>query len=124
MSELTCLKLSVVLWLVHILIQAGFGNVELPFGYLFTARDTPVPPKGVMFGRATRALGNYVENLAPFVALDLGLIATNHDGGFGPTLWIIARVVYIPLYLFSVTYGRSAAWGVGVAAILMMLFRL
>ena len=124
MSELTCLKLSVALWIAHIVIQAAFGNVELPFGYLFTARDTPAQARGVMFGRATRALANYVENLAPFVALDLGLIATNHSGGFAPTLWILARVVYIPLYLFSVTYGRSAAWGVGVAAILMMLFRL
>ena len=124
MSNLTCLKLSIVLWLVHILIQAIYGNMETPFGYLFTARDKGVEPKGVMFGRASRALGNYTENLVPFVALDLALIATNHPGGFGPTLWILARIVYIPLYLFAVTYARSLAWGAGVVAILMMLAQL
>ena len=36
MSELTCLELSVVLWLVHVLVQASFGNAQMPFGYLFT----------------------------------------------------------------------------------------
>ena len=39
MSELTCLELSVVLWLVHVVLQAVTGNVALPFGYLFTSRD-------------------------------------------------------------------------------------
>jgi len=124
MSEITCLKLSIILWLVHIVIQASFGNVELPFGYLFTSRDTPAQPKGVMFGRASRALGNYTENLVPFAAVDLALIATNHTGGIGPTLWILARIAYIPLYLFAIAYARSAAWGTGVAAVLMMLAQL
>ena len=30
MSELTCLELSVVLWLVHVLVQASFGNAQMP----------------------------------------------------------------------------------------------
>ncbi len=34
MSELTCLELSVVLWLVHVLVQASFGNAQLPSRYL------------------------------------------------------------------------------------------
>jgi uncharacterized MAPEG superfamily protein len=124
MSATVCLELSVVLWLAHVVIQAAFGNVELPLGYLFTPRDAPTQAKGVMFGRATRALANYVENLAPFVALDLGLIVTNHGAGFGPTLWILCRIIYIPLYLFGVTYARTAAWGVSVVALIMMLRRL
>ena len=28
MSELTCLELSVVLWLVHVLVQASVGNTS------------------------------------------------------------------------------------------------
>ncbi len=84
MSELVCLEIGVVLWLVHVLIQAGLGNSALSAAYLFSARDAPLKPKGVLFGRATRALANYVENFAPFVALDLALMVTNHGGGFGP----------------------------------------
>jgi uncharacterized MAPEG superfamily protein len=124
MSELVCLELSVVLWVVHVLIQAGFGTSTLPAGYLFTPRDTPAQARGAMFGRATRALANYVENLVPFVALDLALIATHISGGFGPTLWILARIVYIPLYLFAVTYGRTAAWAISVVGLVMMFTRL
>ena len=83
MSELTCLELSVALWLVHVLVQATVGNVELPFGYLFTSRDKPAASSGLLFGRATRALANYVENLTPFVAVALALIVTQRTGGSG-----------------------------------------
>ena len=124
MSALVCLELSVVLWIAHVLIQGAFGNIALPPGYLFTPRDAPPQAKGVMFGRATRALANYVENLTPFVALDLGLIVTHHGAGFGPTLWIVCRIIYIPLYLFGVVYARTAVWLVSVVALIMMLIRL
>jgi uncharacterized MAPEG superfamily protein len=124
MSELTCLELSVVLWLVHVVIQAAVGNVELPSGYLFTSRDKPAAVSGLIFGRATRALANYVENLAPFVALALALIVTQRAGGLGATIWILARIVYIPLYLFDVVYGRTAIWAISIVGLVMMLTRL
>jgi uncharacterized MAPEG superfamily protein len=127
MSELTCLELSVVLWIVHVLIQAEAGNAGLPSGYRFTPRDKPVAPSGVMFGRATRALANYVENFTPFVAVALALIVTQRTGGsgaLGATIWILARIVYIPLYLFGVIYARTLVWGVSIVGLVMMLTRL
>jgi uncharacterized MAPEG superfamily protein len=127
MSELTCLELSVVLWVVHVLIQAGAGSSAFPFGYLFTPRDEALAAKGLVFGRATRALANYVENLTPFVALALALIVTQRTGGsgaLGATIWILARIVYIPLYLFGVVYARTAVWAISVVGLLMMLARL
>ena len=124
MSELVCLELSVVLWIVHVLIQGGIGNSVFPRGYLATARDQALNTGNVYHGRATRALANYVENLAPFVALDLGLIATHHPGGYGATLWILARAVYIPLYLFGVPWVRTLAWLASLIGLIMMLVRL
>ena len=124
MSELTCLELSVVLWIVHVVFQAAYGNAELPSGYLFTSRDKPPAPSGLIFGRATRALANYVENLTPFVALALALIVTQRAGGLGATIWILARIVYIPLYLFDVVYGRTAIWAISIVGLVMMLTRL
>ena len=127
MSELTCLELSVALWVVHILVQAGVGNVELPSGYLFTSRDKPAAASGLLFGRATRALANYVENLTPFVAVALALIVTQRTGGsgaLGATIWIVARIVYIPIYLFGLVYVRTAVWTVSIVGLLMMLSRL
>ena len=124
MSEILCLELGVVLWIVHVLVQGGIGNAVFPTGYLATARDAQATSNSVYFGRATRALANFVENFVPFVALDLGLIVTGHHGGYGATLWILARAVYIPLYLFGVPYVRSVVWAVSLIGLVMMLVRL
>ena len=127
MSELACLELGVALWIFHVLVQAGVGNVELPSGYLFTSRDKPAPASGLLFGRATRALANYVENFTPFVAVALALIVTQRTGGsgaLGATIWVLARIVYIPLYLFGVVYARTAVWALSIVGLGMMLSRL
>jgi uncharacterized MAPEG superfamily protein len=78
----------------------------------------------VFHGRAKRALGNYVENFTAFVALDLAFIALHQSGGIWPTVWILARILYLPLYVFGVIYVRSTVWGVSLLAIIMMLIRL
>ena len=124
MTELTCLELSVILWLAHVLTQAITARGEFGDDYLFSPRDGKVSAKGLNLGRATRALHNYIENYVPFVAVDLALIATGHTGGIGATIWIIARIIYLPMYMMGVKYVRTACWVVGVIGLLMMLGRL
>ena len=124
MSELLCLELSVIWWVVHVLCQAITARSEFGDAYLFSPRDANVQAKGPVCGRATRALRNYVENLVPFVALDLALIVTQHTGGLGATLWIIGRVIYLPIYLAGIPYLRTAAWALSIVGLLMMLVRL
>ena len=127
MSELTCLELSVLLWVVHVVVQAGTANAALPLSYLLSSRDAPAEPKGSaaeMAGRSRRALANYLESFTAFAALDLAFIALHWSAGVWPTVWIIARILYLPLYLFNVIYARTLAWGVSLLAIVMMLIRL
>jgi uncharacterized MAPEG superfamily protein len=124
MSELTCLELSIVLWIVHVVVQAAFSGSALNPAYLAGPRDQKLEPKGVLYPRATRALDNYVENFTAFVAADLGLIATQHTGGLGATIWILARIVYIPLYVYGVPVARTICWVVSIVGLLMMLARL
>jgi uncharacterized MAPEG superfamily protein len=127
MSELTCLELSVALWLVHVLVQGAIGNAVMPSGYLATARDKPAEARGVMYGRATRALANYLENFTPFVALALALMVTQRAGGagaIGATNLILARIVYLPTYVFGIIYVRSALWVISIVGLVMMLWRL
>ena len=124
MSEVTCLELSVLLWIAHVVCQALTAHGEFGSAYLVGPRDTNRAVKGIVHGRATRALNNYMENLAPFVGLDVALIATQHTGGLGATIWILGRIAYLPLYLLGVSFARSAAWGVGLVGLLMMLGRL
>jgi uncharacterized MAPEG superfamily protein len=126
-SELTCLELSVVLWLVHVLVQAGFGNAQMPSGYLATSRDKPAEARGVLYGRSCRALANYLENFTPFVAVALALIATQRTGGagaIGATIWILARIVYLPIYVLGIIYVRTLVWVISIVGLVMMLARL
>ena len=127
MSELACLELSVVLWLVHVLVQATFGNTQLPSRYLLSSRDEPAKARGVLYGRACRALANYLENFTPFVAVALALMVTQRTGGagaIGATIWILARVVYLPIYVSGIIYVRTIVWVISIIGLVMMLGRL
>ncbi|HXZ15120.1 MAG TPA: MAPEG family protein [Roseiarcus sp.] len=124
MSELACLELGVLLWLVHLLVQVGLAQIALPFSWLVSARDERVAPKGLAYGRAERAMANYVQNFVAFAALDLAFIALHWSAGVWPTVWIAARIVYLPFYVFGVVRWRSLVWGVSLVAIVMMLIRL
>jgi len=58
--------------------------------------------------------------------VSLALIATQRTGGIGAigATWIIGRVVYLPIYVLGINYVRTAAWGVSIIGLLMMLWRL
>jgi uncharacterized MAPEG superfamily protein len=124
MSELTCLELALALWFVHLFCQMGTAGGAFSTAYLFSSRDAQSPPKGVIWGRATRAFANYVENLVAFAALDLGLIVTHHTAGYAASVWVAARAAYLPLYLFNVVYARTVAAGTAMICLGVMLWRL
>ena len=124
MSELLCLELSVVLWFVYLFTQILTSRGEFGDAYLFSPRDELPTAKGPACGRAKRALANYIENFVPFVAVDLALIATQHTGGLGATVWVVARLLYLPAYVLGWIYVRTALWGIGLVGLLMMLVRL
>ena len=124
MSELVCLELSVILWLAHVLTEVATARAEFGDWYLFTPRDERKTAKGLAHGRATRALANYVENLGPFLALDLALIATQHAGGYGATVWIVARIIYLPVYMIGTPVLRTGLWGISLVGLAMMFVRL
>jgi uncharacterized MAPEG superfamily protein len=124
MSELLCLELSVVLWFVYLFTQILTSRGEFGDAYLFSPRDETPAAKGLACGRGKRALANYIENFVPFIAVDLALIATQHTGGLGATVWVAARLLYLPAYMFGWIYVRTAFWGIGLLGLLMMLVRL
>jgi len=121
--ELICLELSVLLFIVHVVCQAVLAQGEFGQAFLFSPRDDPPEPKGVAVGRATRALHNFVENYGAFVAMDLALIATGQTGGWGAIVWIVARIVYLPLCLTGIIVVRTLCWSISIIGLLMMLAR-
>jgi uncharacterized MAPEG superfamily protein len=124
LSALTCLELAVGLWFVHLFCQMGAAGGAFSTAYLFSSRDAQPPPKGVIWGRATRAFANYVENLVVFAALELAFLVTHRATGWAPTIWIAARALYLPLYLFNVIYARTVAAGAAMICLGVMLWEL
>jgi uncharacterized MAPEG superfamily protein len=123
-NELLALELSVVLFIAHVLVQAFFSRGEFGDKYLFSPRDEKLQLKGTVGSRANRALANFVENYGAFIALDLALIATGHTGGYGAILWIVGRILYLPIYLAGIPVVRTLAWLLSIIGLILMLVRL
>ncbi len=87
-----------------------------------------LPEPNVQTERARKALANMQENLPVFVTLAiLALVVDGADMGqavLGAQIWVIARIVYIPMYLISIPGLRSAAWTVGVIGNIIQLMAL
>ena len=126
-TEIVYLAWSVVLLIVHIMLQGGMSTAELGLPYNAGARDQGRQPQSNFAQRAERALRNFLETYPAFLALALALAVTGKVGGLGAlgaALWFWARIAYIPLYLFGVPYARTGAWAVALAGLVLMLIRL
>ena len=122
-TEILVLALGVALLFVHISFQGLLATWELGIGWNAGARDEGLKPKGKFAGRADRALNNFKETFPAFVALALALVVTNQAGGAGASgawLWLIGRVLYIPLYLLGVPYIRTLAWAISFVGLFRM----
>ncbi|QLP97099.1 MAG: MAPEG family protein [Rhodoblastus sp.] len=125
-TELIALASSVVLLIAQILLQAFTMTSEVGLAYNASARDEARPVRGVVAGRAERALRNLLETYPAFVALALMLAITGRTGGLGAAgawLWLIARVIYVPLYLIGAPFVRSVAWAAALVGLGLMLMR-
>lgn len=127
MTEINILGLSVVLLFVQIFLQAGTALSELGNDYLTGPRDETRVLKSAQAGRARRALDNLLETYPAFIGLALALAVTNKAGGIGAigaVVWLVARVVYLGLYMTGVPMLRSLTWGVSLIGLVLMLVRL
>ncbi|MBS9478423.1 MAPEG family protein [Ancylobacter radicis] len=122
--ELSLLGWSLVLALVQILLPAMYRNRETGVAYNASARDEPGPPVGIVTGRLRRAQANLFETLPIFIAAVLIVHVTGREGlltAWGASLYLAARVAYLPLYAFGVPYLRSAVWTVSLAGLGLLL---
>jgi uncharacterized MAPEG superfamily protein len=125
---MTLLALSVVLLVFHVLLQGMLSTRELGRDWNAGPRDEGVEPKGKFAGRAARASKNFQETYPAFVGLLLGVAFAGDDasgwGVIGGWIWLVSRVVYIPLYMGGVPYFRSLVWTVSLIGLLAMTIAL
>lgn len=114
---------SVMLLVVHIMLQANLATHELGSDWNAGPRDDRRPVKGAFAGRADRASQNFRESYPAFVGLALALAITHPAsawGHAGALTWFVARIAYIPLYLAGIPYIRSLVWLVSMLGLLIM----
>ena len=83
-----------------------------------------VRPLTVVGERATRALANMHEALPVFLALALLNMIVGTAAGLavtGATLFLIARVVYVAIYVAGVPVLRTLVWAVSWVGLALMI---
>ncbi len=117
-------------------LAVHFAGVFLPSTILLPRIGLPAyagsrdndPEPLPMQARAMRAVRNMQESLPAFLTLGvLALILPDTDMAsalLGAQLFVVARAVYLPLYVFAVPYARSLVWTVGFVGLVMMALAL
>jgi uncharacterized MAPEG superfamily protein len=122
--ELTVLAWTLVLALVQVMLPAVLRNGETGIGYNAGPRDAPAPPPRKLTGRLMRAQSNLFETLPVFAAAILIAHVAGREGvmtHWGALIYIIARVIYLPLYAAGVPFLRSLVWAVSFIGIILVL---
>jgi uncharacterized MAPEG superfamily protein len=123
-TELALLAWTLVLALIQVLLPALIRNHETGIRYNTGPRDEPGAPVGKITGRLMRAQRNLFETLPVFAAAILIAHVAGREGAqtlWGAWLYLIARIVYVPLYAAGIPYLRSGVWTVSLVGIVLVL---
>lgn len=123
--ELTAMALSGLLQAALFTLFAVPANLELGTRYTTSPRDRP-PTKQMSLttARMQRALNNTFEALITFT---IAVVVVTLGGQSSPLtevcawVFLATRVLYIPAYWFGWAPWRSAIWGIGYGASLVMI---
>jgi uncharacterized MAPEG superfamily protein len=123
-TELTALTLAILLGFAHLFIAANASTKVRGVDWNTGPRDEPKEPLRGVPGRLDRAFRNYLETFAFFAAAVLvAHLANRHNALtiYGAWIYLIARVIYFPLYAAGIAYWRSFVWGVSFLAIIAIV---
>src|SRR5437763_8483527 len=123
-TEFWLLVAAILVGFAHIFVQAHSMNMQRGYRWTAAPRDEALPPLTGIAGRLNRALRNFLETFPLFAAAVLvAAVANIHNGLtlWGAWLYVLGRIVYVPLYAFGVRYVRSLAWNVAALGIFLIL---
>ena len=121
MTLTTIILLVLALYMVQIFLQetSRFG---FDLWGIVGNRDKQ-PEMSIVAARLDRAKNNMLEALPIFLPLALLALVKGGDTSkvtHAASVFLIARVVYVPAYLSGIPMLRSLVWLVGVASLFMM----
>ena len=122
--ELTMLIWSTTLFGFYVGTQAILYRMQHGVEFAATGRDEE-PEPNVWNARAQKALRNLIETYPVFLALIVASIVGDRSGAltqWGSAIYLVARVIYLPLYVSGIKYVRSLVWVVSAIGLLMLFF--
>ncbi|MDN4037750.1 MAPEG family protein [Massilia sp. YIM B02443] len=123
-TELTLLGWTLVLALIQILLASSLRTQETGVKYNAGPRDGGAPPPRPVTARLQRAQANLFETLPLFAAAVLIAHVSGSEGDltlWGCWLYLVARIVYVPLYAAGIPMVRSLVWLVSLAGLVLVL---
>lgn len=121
--ELTALTLAALLQVVQFCAYSIAANMQVGPRVAAGSRDTPIQLTGTA-GRLQRAMNNHFEGLILFT---IGVVVITYSDQSDSTtalacaIYLVARVLYVPAYVFGLTPWRSVIWAIGFFATLFLL---
>jgi len=122
--ELSALAAAVLLQIATLGLMALFANLELGPRVTLSPRDGAPPAVSRRLGRMIRCTTNGFEGLVLFAPAVLILAVSGQTGSltqFAAWAYVGARALYVPAYLYGLVPWRSAIWGIGLLATLVLL---
>lgn len=120
--ELTLLIWSVVLAGAYIGVQSTLYRLDYGVRFAGSQRDNERAP-GKWTIRGQRALTNFLETYALFVALAVATELSGRSDGltqWGAQVWFWARWAYLPAYFIDIPFLRSAIWTVSAIGLILL----
>jgi uncharacterized MAPEG superfamily protein len=114
------IALGIVQLLVAVLVSVGGRGMPWAIG----PRDDVGAPLGKFGGRLERAYWNFLETFAFFAAAVLlahALDKTTPNSVLGAQIYVWARLLYIPAYVFAIPFLRTLIWAAGLVGIVMVM---
>lgn len=121
--ELTALVLAALLQVLQFCAYSVAGNLEVGTKTALGPRDKPIQLTGIA-GRLQRAMNNHFEGLILFSIAVFVITLSDQSSKTTATcayVYLIARVFYVPAYVFGLSPWRSVIWFAGLGATVVML---
>lgn len=129
-TEVDILVMAALLQVVQLGLMAVPANLELGVGKTLSPRDADrlggslESQVSARTARLFRALNNHFEALLLFTIAVFAVSITEQSTAFTvgcAWAYLIARILYIPAYVFGWVPWRSVIWMIGLGATVMIL---
>jgi len=122
--ELVCLAWTLVLAIVYIMAAGQARTNQYGKEWNMSARDSQQPPLNPVAARLVRAQANLFETLPLYAAAVLIAVVADKTGMltyWGSLIYLVARIIYLPLYAFGIPVVRTIVWLISIAGLSMIL---